>query len=434
MPASQQKLNAAIGAARLNQGCFCITLDREALSKAIELEVGDETFLKANVDTRPNLFANVPVFLPAAALAEMGQIVVAIEAAARLADFQSAVLGWAPEIAQKDHGPLGAFMGYDFHLDEQGPRLIEVNTNAGGGFLNALLARAQRACCSEVAEEFGLSSPDRFDAAVAAMFRNEWRLQHGAGELRRVAIVDDQPDEQYLYPEFELARKMLIKASIDAVIADPSELSFVDGKLRVGEKDIDLVYNRLVDFSLDRPGHLALRQAYEAGSAVVTPNPRNHAVLADKRNLTLLSDSAQLASWGLAPEHVDALRGVPMTRLVTPENADQLWAARKGLFFKPTSGHGGKAVYRGDKVTKGVWEVIARGDYVAQAFAAPGERMIEVDGQRVSRKMDLRLYTYEGQVLLVAARLYQGQTTNFRTPGGGFAPVLVVRGEGLAGC
>jgi hypothetical protein len=26
---------------------------------------------------------------------------------------------------------------------------------------------------------------------------------------------------------------------------------------------------------------------------------------------------------------------------------------------------------------------------------------------------------------LVAARLYQGQTTNFRTPGGGFAPVFV---------
>jgi hypothetical protein len=27
---------------------------------------------------------------------------------------------------------------------------------------------------------------------------------------------------------------------------------------------------------------------------------------------------------------------------------------------------------------------------------------------------------------LIAARLWQGQTTNFRTPGGGFAPVLTV--------
>jgi hypothetical protein len=38
-------------------------------------------------------------------------------------------------------------------------------------------------------------------------------------------------------------------------------------------------------------------------------------------------------------------------------------------------------------------------------------------------KFDLRNYAYDGAVLGVAARLYQGQTTNFRTPGGGFAPV-----------
>jgi hypothetical protein len=38
-------------------------------------------------------------------------------------------------------------------------------------------------------------------------------------------------------------------------------------------------------------------------------------------------------------------------------------------------------------------------------------------------KFDLRNYVYDGEVQWVAARLYQGQTTNFRTPGGGFAPV-----------
>ena len=35
-------------------------------------------------------------------------------------------------------------------------------------------------------------------------------------------------------------------------------------------------------------------------------------------------------------------------------------------------------------------------------------------------------YVYRGDVQLVTARLYRGQTTNFRTPGGGFAPVLAV--------
>ena len=37
-------------------------------------------------------------------------------------------------------------------------------------------------------------------------------------------------------------------------------------------------------------------------------------------------------------------------------------------------------------------------------------------------------YVYDGAVQLVAARLYQGQTTNFRTAGGGFAPVFTEAG------
>jgi hypothetical protein len=49
-----------------------------------------------------------------------------------------------------------------------------------------------------------------------------------------------------------------------------------------------------------------------------------------------------------------------------------------------------------------------------------------VNDAEVSLKYDVRCYVYDGQVQLVAARLYQGQTTNFRTPGGGFALVRVV--------
>ncbi|HCE08379.1 MAG TPA: hypothetical protein DEQ40_07215, partial [Oxalobacteraceae bacterium] len=44
-------------------------------------------------------------------------------------------------------------------------------------------------------------------------------------------------------------------------------------------------------------------------------------------------------------------------------------------------------------------------------------------------KFDVRNYTYDGAVQWVAARLYQGQTTNFRTPGGGFAPVYSLSRE-----
>lgn len=159
---------------------------------------------------------------------------------------------------------------------------------------------------------------------------------------------------------------------------------------------------------------------------VVTPNPHVHALYADKRNLGLLSDAAALRDWGLAQTMVGDLSGVPRTVVVTSDNASRLWEKRKTLFFKPVSGHGSKGVYRGDKITKGVWAEVIKGGYVAQDFAAPGERMVKLDGISEPRKTDVRLYVYDGELLLTAARLYQGQATNFRTVGGGFAPVFTI--------
>jgi hypothetical protein len=42
--------------------------------------------------------------------------------------------------------------------------------------------------------------------------------------------------------------------------------------------------------------------------------------------------------------------------------------------------------------------------------------------------VDIRNYCGQGTTWLRAARLWRGQTTNFRTPGGGFAPVLALAG------
>ena len=411
---------------RLNQECFCITLDRHALIKALEREVGDEELCANFIKARPHLFSNIPVFISEREMGEMLRVVQAVEAAAQLPGYRDAVLSWAPEIARAEFGPRGAFMGYDFHLAATGPKLIEVNSNAGGAFLNALLAKAQRACCAEVDVALGRLNADDFDHAVLRMFEQEWLLQRKAGAIKRIAIVDERPTEQYLYPEFLLAQRLFQMNGIDTVIADGGELRYQHGRLLAEGQAVDLVYNRLVDFSLDRPEHESLRAAYAEGAVVVTPNPHVHALYADKRNLGPLSDQAQLRAWGLPPQMLDDLAGVPRTVPVTPENAEQLWAARRTLFFKPFGGHGSKAVYRGDKLTQRVWAEIVCGGYVAQDFAAPAERMIKLDGNAQRRKTDVRLYTYAGKILLTAARLYQGQATNFRTPGGGFAPVYAI--------
>lgn len=410
----------------LNKDCFCITLDKDRLIGSIKSQASNPELAQALLQVRPHLFAEMPVFLAQHDLNAMLAVVDAVEAVAMKPAYQRAVLTWAPPTAQHAFGPRGVLMGYDFHVGTAGPKLIEVNTNAGGAFMNALLARAQSSCCTEASASRYAAQPIEFEPAVWRMFLAEWRLQGRASKPRTIAIVDDHPEQQYLYPEFLLAKGLFEREGLKAWIVDPSQMEFLDGRLLIKGETVDIVYNRLTDFSLGANGHEALRAAYINGAAVVTPNPRNHALFADKRNLSLMSEATTVASLGIATHQQQALLAVPRTVIITTENAPELWADRKDYFFKPTSGYGGKAVYRGDKVTHRVWGEILKGGYIAQRLAEPSSRRIKIDGTIQSLKLDVRLYTYAGELLLAAARVYQGQTTNFRTPGGGFAPVYIV--------
>ncbi|MDO8347912.1 MAG: hypothetical protein Q7S85_08445 [Rugosibacter sp.] len=420
-------------AQQLNAGCQCVSLDRERLAE--KLARVSPSFHDDVLVARPHLFSTSMVFVGEAHIARMAALVAAVERIVALPAYQAQAFASAPQIARHEPGPLGVFFGYDFHLGEAGPQLIEINTNAGGGLLNALLERAQKACCDEVQAllpgELAVDTPEHL---FLDMFRNEWarfcahhRRSASAEFLRTVAIVDDAPHDQYLYPEFVLFQRLFEAAGLHAVIADPAELSLRDGALWHGEARIDLVYNRLTDFYFEEPRHRVLREAYLADVVAITPHPRAHALFADKRNLVALCDDAQLAAWSVdAPTRTLLAAAIPRTEAVTAGQADDFWARRRQLFFKPVAGYGSKATYRGDKLTRRVFDEIIAGDYVAQALVPPSQRTLQQDDQSVELKLDLRNYVYAGHVQLVAARLWQGQTTNFRTPGGGFAPVLVV--------
>jgi hypothetical protein len=238
--------------------------------------------------------------------------------------------------------------------------------------------------------------------------------------------VDDVPASQYLHPEFLLAQSALRRAGIATIIADPRELELRGGALHAGDSRVDLVYNRLTDFALAAPAHSMLREAYLSGVTVLTPNPRAHALYADKRMLGLLGDQSWLRAAGLEPQ-LAALLGdaVPRTAVVRREDGTRLWQERRGLFFKPFAGYGSRGAYRGDKLTRRVFEEILGGGYVAQAMVPPGERIAALEDQP-PLKFDVRNYAYGGGVQLLAARLWRGQTTNFRSEGGGFAPVFVL--------
>lgn len=415
-------------AQRLNQACFCRTLNQNRLLELIEAEPDLRGLMQEIARTRPHLFSSSVVFISSEVEQQIVATVAALERVSNLAPYQAQALARAPAIARADFGPLGACMGIDFHLGRAGPQLIEINTNAGGALLNAALARAQEACCRETNWSIPPNARrDTLEADLFAMFLEEWRRQRGSTGPTLALIVDDDPATQYLAPEFDLFRQLFQRHGLVARVADPAALEWRAGQLwHQGEK-VDLVYNRLTDFYLSATTHQALRSAYEAGAVVLTPHPRAHALHADKRNLVALSDDSTLAQWRVAAADRTLLaRAVPKTVLVDPAAADQLWARRRQLFFKPVAGFGARAAYRGDKLTRRVWNEILAGDFVAQALVPPAERLIELDGVASELKFDIRAYTYAGQVQLLAARMYSGQTTNFRTPGGGFAPVMVL--------
>ena len=413
----------------LNNQCFCLSLDGQALHRALASELGAPNLVQLVEERCPYLFSAQPVFVSGAHIARMFEAIRAVEEVIALPAWREQILADAPAIAHAAAGGAhGVFFGYDFHLDDDGVSLIEINTNAGGAMLNAVLARAQRACCPEITQMVPtLASVDALEQQIVEMFRNEWKLSGPVGRTRplhSIAIVDTAPEQQYLYPEFLLFQRLFEKHGIQAVIADPAALTLQDGVLWHGDTAIDLVYNRLTDFLLDAPAHAALRNAYLEHAAVVTPHPQAHALYADKRNLALLCDDSRLQQLGVpAATRAVLIDSIPRTEQVEPANAERLWSERRQFFFKPRSGYGGRAAYRGDKLTKRVWQEILQGDYVAQAFAAPAQRTIALESVPQVLKFDLRVYVYDGRMQWVAARLYQGQTTNFRTPGGGFAPV-----------
>ena len=208
-----------------NRGCACRTLDAAQLQRELDHDDALAGLGAALRHTHPHLFAATAVFI-SRAMADSLQIAIAtLERVIALPGYRAQALARTPGIAAHDFGPLGAFTSYDFHLTDRGPWLIEINTNAGGALLNAVLARAQRACCADMAAVIGTPrDPPPPEQAFVAMFHSEWRRQRGDAALRRLLIVDDDPAGQHLAPEFELFRRLFRAHGFDAEIADAARL------------------------------------------------------------------------------------------------------------------------------------------------------------------------------------------------------------------
>ncbi|HNE19709.1 MAG TPA: hypothetical protein PLF85_08320 [Turneriella sp.] len=384
----------------LNEHCHCSTLDKSKIEHA-------------------HFFSQHPHFL---SLDDLHQMQAFIEAHERLLGVGLPALSPAEGNLPLKAVERGIFNSYDFHISDNGPQLIEINTNAAGALLGLHAEKEMMQCCEGLPGY--LSHPGfAFDSGkIVEMFRREFALRFPGRSLRRVAIVDENPREQFFYSEFVLVQQTLQSHGIDAVIVAPEALTIRENVRYANELPLDFIYNRLTDFAFEKPSSATLKQIYEHGLATVSPNPAVHALYANKANLTLFwSDAAN----NMPQTDLATVRAhLPETVFVTAANADLLWSQKKEWFFKPVDGYGGKGVYRGDKLTTKVWQHIIGGSYIAQRYIAPRTRQVT---EATSLKYDVRVYTYAGEILGLMARYYQGQTTNFRTEHGGLAGVLVMR-------
>ena len=315
----------------------------------------------------------------------------------------------------------GLFNSFDFHLTATGPKLIEINVNAGGAFLQRFIRPApaslqlQDSCSGEVEPEF---------EPVEAIFES-WRRLRGTQPLLTVAIVDTDPEGQGLYDDMLAARDALHARGIGCDILDVSALRLVHGRLAGPSGPIDFVYNRCTDFPLSRPENAVLREAWVSGAAIIAPNPDVHAAYADKQWLVALSD---LASQGGGDPDC-----ILETRALTASNAGELWARRRDFVFKPRQGYGSRGVYRGDKLTSVRWPQLVDQGYLAQAYAPPMPRSMPTSTGVRPFKSDIRVWTLGSAPLHMAARLYSGQVMGMKREAEGFAPIVWV-GQGCRVC
>lgn len=414
----------------LNSDCACLPLDGAALRAGIVRSMSapaPAAALSRALDARPNLLAETAVFLSTDDWGQLQRAVHTLEQQlwskpylTALDNVRDALPGPRPALGS------GLMRAYDFHLTAAGPQLIEINTNAGGGFialaLQGAVAAGQVSLGGSPCALAAPFDPDSASAAIISSFQQEWDAAQPTlrrpRPLRDIAIVDEAPEQEFLHPDMLLAADALQRAGYRARITPLFELRTAGnrhGQLADAQGPVDLVYNRCTDFALGSPPTLLLRDACSAGETLISPSPWHHQIYAHKSRLTQLAQP-QSASDG------PRLPWVPAAQAVRPDQAEDLWARRKSLFFKPVDGFGSKAVYDGRKLTRGVWRALQTRPYIAQETIPPPRRRVPQDQAQL--RFDLRVFAYGGEALFACARLYRGQTTNFRTPGGGLAMVL----------
>ena len=287
-------------------------------------------------------------------------------------------------------------MSYDFHLSPDGVKLIEVNTNSAGFLLVNSFYQFQ-----------GLDYQSSLES-LKDSFKKEWKAFERQNTIPKVVLIDENPLQQKMFLEFILFKDFFLSMGWGLEILDSKDLLNKNKKLyTAGGQKIDFVYNRLTDFYFKN--HPILAQAYQEETVLISPQPKDYWLLADKN---------RLLDWPDWPDLQPIKKHLLEVKALTKNNQDELWSQRKKYFFKITCGYGGKMAYRGSSLTRKKQKELLQQKSIAQEYIPPSTVK---DSNGEEWKVDLRAYVYKDQIQQLTARVYQGQLTQFKKAGSGFA-------------
>ncbi|SDX33369.1 circularly permuted type 2 ATP-grasp protein [Tepidimicrobium xylanilyticum] len=300
--------------------------------------------------------------------------------------------------------PIGRF---DLFYGGDEFKFIEINTDGTSGmnedniFSNILL---ESQSMKIMKERYDISYFELVDSWVEESLRIYDKFSKKV-DKPNIAIVDFI--ESGITAEFETFKKAYIKKGYNAVIADPKDLKYIDGKLYYEDMRIDLIYRRIVTAEfIEKADEIPdLIQAYKDGVVCSIGSLRSQ-IMHNKIIFKILHDEETLEF--LSEEERNLIKNhVPFTEEFGGDDRvfNRVLMNKDRYIIKPIDSYASQGVHAGRDYTQEEWEEILKDswnkDYLFQEFIAPYTRPFVQfeDGELKVRdfKLNIGVYMYNGK-------------------------------------
>jgi hypothetical protein len=330
----------------------------------------------------------------------------------------------------------------DAFLTPDGPRFIEINSDAPAGFgYGDRMARlvSQLRVFQAFARETPVSYQPSDDGLVRAVAAR-WRETGGTGRPR-IAIVDWA--DVKTRADQEILREAFAARGFDSFLADPREMDVRGGRLHAPSGPVDLVYRRAVlsELVAKTDEVRAFLGAYRHHLCPFVNSLRCR-LSEDKAFFAILTDEAY-AHLMSEEERALVARTLPWTRRVEERRTlcdgarvdlvPFVLEHRESLVLKPAHDYGGRSVFLGSETPPAEWENAVRAALAApwvvqRRVPIPEEPFPVFEGGAlsfVSLKVNANPFYVLGEAVGAVTRASRSSVINV-SAGGGSAPTFVV--------